>query len=135
MLDTQISSHPRDRPPGLKHKPDAALHQLIGILPRSWHKHGVPLSRTEILVSRSPRNPACLSWRRRPAQAASDRAACKRLRRPLCDLIGLDNLYPVCDSLYQEYKRDEYAPPPLLKRMVASGRLGRKSGSGFYDYQ
>jgi 3-hydroxybutyryl-CoA dehydrogenase len=53
----------------------------------------------------------------------------------VCDLIGLDNLYSVCDSLYQEYKRDEYAPPPLLKRMVASGRLGRKSGSGFYDYQ
>jgi 3-hydroxybutyryl-CoA dehydrogenase len=53
----------------------------------------------------------------------------------VCDLIGLDNLYSVCDSLYDEYKRDEYAPPPLLKRMVASGRLGRKSGSGFYDYQ
>jgi 3-hydroxybutyryl-CoA dehydrogenase len=53
----------------------------------------------------------------------------------VCDLIGLDNLYLVCDSLYKEYKREEYAPPPLLKRMVASGRLGRKSGSGFYDYQ
>ena len=53
----------------------------------------------------------------------------------VCDLIGLDNLYSVCDSLYNEYKRDEYAPPPLLKRMVASGRLGRKSGRGFYDYQ
>jgi 3-hydroxybutyryl-CoA dehydrogenase len=53
----------------------------------------------------------------------------------VCDLIGLDNLYSVCDSLYKEYKRKEYAPPPLLKRMVASGRLGRKSGSGFYDYQ
>jgi len=53
----------------------------------------------------------------------------------VCDLIGLDNLYSVCDSLYEEYKRDEYAPPPLLKRMVASGRLGRKSGRGFYDYQ
>ena len=53
----------------------------------------------------------------------------------VCDLIGLDNLYSVCDSLYEEYKRNEYAPPPLLKRMVASGRLGRKSGSGFYDYQ
>jgi 3-hydroxybutyryl-CoA dehydrogenase len=53
----------------------------------------------------------------------------------VCDLIGLDNLYAVCNSLYEEYKRTEYAPPPLLKRMVASGRLGRKSGSGFYDYQ
>jgi 3-hydroxybutyryl-CoA dehydrogenase len=52
----------------------------------------------------------------------------------LCDLIGLDVLYAVCDSLYDEFKRDEYAPPPLLKRMVASGRLGRKSGRGFYEY-
>ena len=47
----------------------------------------------------------------------------------LCDFIGIDVLYAVCDSLYDEFKRDEYAPPPLLKRMVASGRLGRKSGS------
>ncbi len=52
----------------------------------------------------------------------------------LSDFIGLDVLYAVCDSLYEEFKRDEYAPPPLLKRMVASGRLGRKSGRGFYDY-
>jgi 3-hydroxybutyryl-CoA dehydrogenase len=52
----------------------------------------------------------------------------------LCDLIGLDVLYAVCDSLYDEFKRDEYAPPPLLKRMIASGRLGRKSGRGFYEY-
>jgi 3-hydroxybutyryl-CoA dehydrogenase len=52
----------------------------------------------------------------------------------LCDLIGLDVLYAVCNSLYEEFKRDEYAPPPLMKRMVASGRLGRKSGRGFYDY-
>lgn len=52
----------------------------------------------------------------------------------LCDFIGLDVLYAVCDSLYEEFKRDEYAPPPLLKRMVAAGRLGRKSGLGFYEY-
>ena len=52
----------------------------------------------------------------------------------LCDLIGLDVLYAVCDSLFEEFKRDEYAPPPLLKRMLASDRLGRKSGRGFYDY-
>jgi 3-hydroxybutyryl-CoA dehydrogenase len=52
----------------------------------------------------------------------------------LCDLIGLDVLYAVCNSLYDEFKRDEYAPPPLLKRMIASGRLGRKSGRGFYEY-
>ena len=52
----------------------------------------------------------------------------------LCDFIGLDVLYSVCTSLFEEFKRDEYAPPPLLKRMVASGRLGRKSGMGFYEY-
>jgi 3-hydroxybutyryl-CoA dehydrogenase len=52
----------------------------------------------------------------------------------LCDLIGLDVLYAVGNSLYEEFKRDEYAPPPLMKRMIASGRLGRKTGRGFYDY-
>ncbi|MHB8692436.1 MAG: 3-hydroxyacyl-CoA dehydrogenase family protein [Solirubrobacteraceae bacterium] len=52
----------------------------------------------------------------------------------LCDFIGLDVLYAVCDSLYEEFKLPEYAPPPLMKRMIASGRLGRKSGRGFYDY-
>jgi 3-hydroxybutyryl-CoA dehydrogenase len=52
----------------------------------------------------------------------------------LCDFIGLDVLHAVCDSLYEEHKRPEYAPPPLLKRMVASGRLGRKAGRGFYEY-
>ena len=52
----------------------------------------------------------------------------------LCDFIGLDVLYSVCTSLFEEFKRDEYAPPPLMKRMVASGRLGRKSGQGFYEY-
>jgi 3-hydroxybutyryl-CoA dehydrogenase len=52
----------------------------------------------------------------------------------LCDLIGLDVLYAVCDSLYEEFKRSEYAPPPLLKRMVVSGHHGRKTGRGFYEY-
>ena len=53
----------------------------------------------------------------------------------LCDFIGLDVLYAVCDSLYEEFKRPEYAPPPLLKRMVVSGHHGRKVGRGFYDYE
>jgi len=52
----------------------------------------------------------------------------------LCDFIGLDVLYAVCDSLYEEFKRPEYAPPPLLKRMVVSGHHGRKAGKGFYEY-
>lgn len=53
----------------------------------------------------------------------------------LCDFIGLDVLEAVCDSLYEEFKQAEYAPPALLRRMVAAGRLGRKSGRGFYDYE
>jgi 3-hydroxybutyryl-CoA dehydrogenase len=52
----------------------------------------------------------------------------------LCDFLGLDVLYSVCESLYDEFKEPAYAPPPLLKRMVVSGRLGRKSGRGFYEY-
>jgi 3-hydroxybutyryl-CoA dehydrogenase len=52
----------------------------------------------------------------------------------LADFIGLDVLYSVCDSLYEEFKQTEYAPPPLLKRMVASGRIGRKANRGFYEY-
>lgn len=52
----------------------------------------------------------------------------------LCDFIGLDVLYAICDSLYEEFKRPEYAPPPLLKRMLATGWLGKKSGRGFYEY-
>jgi 3-hydroxybutyryl-CoA dehydrogenase len=52
----------------------------------------------------------------------------------LCDFIGLDVLNSVCNSLYEEFKREEYAPPPLMKRMIAAGRLGRKSGRGFYEY-
>jgi 3-hydroxybutyryl-CoA dehydrogenase len=53
----------------------------------------------------------------------------------LCDFIGLDVLYAICDSLYEEFKRPEYAPTPLLKRMVVSGHHGRKTGKGFYDYE
>jgi 3-hydroxybutyryl-CoA dehydrogenase len=53
----------------------------------------------------------------------------------LCDFIGLDVLYAVCDSLYEEFKRPEYAPPPLMKRMVVAGHHGRKTGRGFYEYE
>jgi 3-hydroxybutyryl-CoA dehydrogenase len=53
----------------------------------------------------------------------------------LADFIGLDVLYAVCDSLYEEFKRPEYAPPPLLKRLVVSGHHGRKTGRGFYEYE
>jgi 3-hydroxybutyryl-CoA dehydrogenase len=52
----------------------------------------------------------------------------------LCDLIGLDTVKAVADSLYEEFKEPQYAPPPLLARMVEAGLLGRKSGRGFYRY-
>jgi 3-hydroxybutyryl-CoA dehydrogenase len=52
----------------------------------------------------------------------------------LCDFIGLDVLQAVCDSLYEEFKRPDFAAPPLLKRLVEAGHHGRKSGRGFYDY-
>jgi 3-hydroxybutyryl-CoA dehydrogenase len=52
----------------------------------------------------------------------------------LADFIGLDVLYAIGDSLYEEFKQTEYAPPPLLKRLVASGRIGRKANRGIYDY-
>ena len=52
----------------------------------------------------------------------------------LADLIGLDVCLFTAESLYAEYAERFYAPPPLLRRMVAAGRLGRKTGSGFYEY-
>jgi len=52
----------------------------------------------------------------------------------LCDLIGNDTLLAVAESLFEEYREPRYAPPPLLRRMVEAGLLGRKTGRGFYDY-
>lgn len=52
----------------------------------------------------------------------------------LLDFVGLDTSLFIAEILYDEFKIPEYAPPPLLKRMVDAGRLGRKSGRGFYDY-
>jgi 3-hydroxybutyryl-CoA dehydrogenase len=53
----------------------------------------------------------------------------------LLDFIGLDTAMHVADVLYEEFKHPDYAPPALLKRMVAMGYLGRKSGKGFYEYE
>jgi 3-hydroxybutyryl-CoA dehydrogenase len=52
----------------------------------------------------------------------------------LADLIGLDTTKAVAESLYEEFKEQLYAPPPLLARMVDAGLLGRKVGRGFYTY-
>ncbi|GAA4330335.1 3-hydroxybutyryl-CoA dehydrogenase [Streptomyces venetus] len=52
----------------------------------------------------------------------------------LLDLIGLDTAQAVAESMYEEFKEPLYDAPPLLRRMVAAGRLGRKSGRGFHVY-
>jgi 3-hydroxybutyryl-CoA dehydrogenase len=52
----------------------------------------------------------------------------------LTDLIGLDTLGLVCDALYDEFRERRFARPPLLRKMLAAGWRGRKSGIGFYSY-
>ena len=52
----------------------------------------------------------------------------------LLDFVGLDTTLFIADAMYQEFKDPRYAAPPLLRRMVLAGHLGRKSGKGFYDY-
>jgi 3-hydroxybutyryl-CoA dehydrogenase len=51
----------------------------------------------------------------------------------LADLIGLDTCLQIANVLYAEFADPRFAPPPLLRRMVTAGRLGRKTGAGFYD--
>ncbi|MBC8263705.1 MAG: hypothetical protein H8E47_06245 [Anaerolineales bacterium] len=53
----------------------------------------------------------------------------------LADLIGLDIVYHVLEALHENYKDPRYRPPILLKKMVEAGRLGRKTGRGFYEYE
>jgi 3-hydroxybutyryl-CoA dehydrogenase len=53
----------------------------------------------------------------------------------LLDFVGLDTSLFIADAMYEEYKDPRFAAPPLLRRMVLAGRLGRKSGQGFYDYR
>ncbi|HYM24364.1 MAG TPA: 3-hydroxybutyryl-CoA dehydrogenase [Vicinamibacterales bacterium] len=52
----------------------------------------------------------------------------------LLDFVGLDTTYYIANIMFEEFREPAYAPPPLLKRMVLAGRLGRKSGRGFYNY-
>ena len=52
----------------------------------------------------------------------------------LLDFVGLDTAYKIAEIMFAEYREKRYAPPPLLKRMVLAGMLGRKSGKGSYDY-
>lgn len=52
----------------------------------------------------------------------------------LCDFVGIDTLYKISEIMFDEYREERYAPPPLLKRIVTMGRYGRKTGMGFYDW-
>ena len=52
----------------------------------------------------------------------------------LCDFVGVDTTYRIAEIMFEEYRESRYAPPPLLKRLVALGRFGRKTGKGFYDW-
>ncbi len=52
----------------------------------------------------------------------------------LCDFVGIDTLYRISEIMFDEYREERYAPPPLLKRIVSMGRYGKKSGQGFYDW-
>ena len=52
----------------------------------------------------------------------------------LLDLVGLDTTMYVAEVMFEEFREPRYAPPPLLKRMVLAGQLGRKTGKGFYTY-
>jgi 3-hydroxybutyryl-CoA dehydrogenase len=53
----------------------------------------------------------------------------------LADLIGLDIVHDMAQSMYDEYRDPRYFPPPLLKQYVRLGWLGRKTGRGFYTYE
>ena len=52
----------------------------------------------------------------------------------LLDFVGLDTVYYIANIMFDEFRESAYAPPPLLKRMVLAGHLGRKTGRGFYVY-
>ena len=52
----------------------------------------------------------------------------------LLDFVGLDTTYYIANIMFEEFRQPHFAPPPLLKRMVLAGYMGRKSGRGFYEY-
>jgi len=52
----------------------------------------------------------------------------------LSDFVGLDTLGSICDVLFDEFREKRFARPPILRKMLAAGWYGRKSGMGFYDY-
>jgi 3-hydroxybutyryl-CoA dehydrogenase len=52
----------------------------------------------------------------------------------LADFVGLDTLGSICDVMFDEFRERRFARPPTLRKMLAAGWFGRKSGTGFYDY-
>jgi len=52
----------------------------------------------------------------------------------LSDLVGIDTILFIAEAMYDEFKDPKYAPPPLMRKMVTAGWLGRKTGKGFYQY-
>jgi 3-hydroxybutyryl-CoA dehydrogenase len=52
----------------------------------------------------------------------------------LLDFVGLDTTHAIADVMFDEYRERRFAAPPTLRKMVAAGMYGRKSGKGFYDY-
>lgn len=53
----------------------------------------------------------------------------------LQDMVGLDITYNACSAIYEETKDPKFAPPILMKKMIDAGKLGRKTGEGFYKYE
>lgn len=52
----------------------------------------------------------------------------------LLDFVGIDTTYYIANIMFEEFREPRFAPPPLLRRMMLAGHLGRKSGKGFYEY-
>ena len=85
-------------------------------------------------------NNAVRMWERRTAEMedidAAMKGGCNFPMGPfaLLDLVGLDTSVAILDALHDEFRDANYSPAPTLRRMVTAGRLGRKSGRGFYTY-
>jgi 3-hydroxybutyryl-CoA dehydrogenase len=83
---------------------------------------------------------AMQEWSRGTASIPDiDAAMCAGANHPmgpfaLADFIGLDVVFEMASNLYDEYREPRFAPPPVLRRLLLAGQLGRKSKRGFYDY-